>query len=92
MSDPNDPTPNSPEFTTLDIGLQRIILEERALEAGLVSHYDLWKIKSEPEEPKPWYYTTDATEALRHWQDNEHLARCTETVAFGRLTLRGEKR
>lgn len=45
------PAPNSPEFAALAAAMRIIMLEERTIEANLVSHYDLWKIEEEPEAP-----------------------------------------
>lgn len=87
----NQPAPNSPEFARLAAGEQRNILEDRAIKAGVISYVDLFAQVDEPEEPETWYYN-DGTTALKRWQDNKHLARCSEIVPFKHLTLRGEKR
>jgi len=80
-----EPIPNSPEFAELSVGLQRIILEERAIESGLISQEDLWKIEDEPQEPKNIWGTPDKeAAALKRWLNGEktspwHLWRTEET-------------
>ncbi|HDZ40036.1 MAG TPA: hypothetical protein ENH62_17490 [Marinobacter sp.] len=96
-----NPTPNSPEFAALTAGEQHNILESRAIEADTISYADLFPytdnefLDNEFLDPEPasetWITAAAEAEALKRWQNNTRLSRCSEITPFKDLTLRGEK-
>ena len=70
-----NPIPNSPKFSRLSAGLQRRILEQRAIAAGQVTMAEIWngerEAKPEAEDPGQWYYEPNAKKALMQWSEGK---------------------
>lgn len=87
------PTPNSPEFGRLTTGQQRLILEQRAIEAGVISYADLFAQTDDDDESKPLWPTAAAeTKALKRWQDGEKTPAYTSVErALKNIAIRREQ-
>lgn len=87
-----NPIPNSPKFARLnDCQKLRLLAERWAKNYGprtIPTLAELRKADAEAEAPQPWYYQPDSKKALRQWQDNTHLARCSahpNTITYKEL-------